>query len=73
MDAINNCERRSDLRGSILITNIFPGHESAKQIVEAGIKYVWYKEKKYPEKDIIIAGERILKAMEVDYLRVPDT
>ena len=70
VDAINKCEGRSKLCGAIMITNLFPGHESAKQIVEAGIKGVWYQYNKYPGKDIIVAGERILKANGVEYKRV---
>ena len=57
VDAINNCPVRSDLHGAIMVTNIFPGHEPAKQIVEAKIKCVWYQYNKYPGKHFIVAGE----------------
>lgn len=73
VDAINNCEVRSKLRGAVMITNLCPGHESAKQIVEAGIKRVWYLYDKYPGEDFIVAGERILKANGVECKRVACT
>ena len=73
VDAINKCPVRSDLEGAIMVTNIFPGHESAKQIVEAGIKCVWYQYNKYPGKDFIVAGERLLRANGVQFKEVTDT
>ena len=63
----------SDLEGAIMITNLFPGHESAKQIVGAGIKCVWHQYNKYLGKYLIFAGERLLRANGVEFKEVTDT
>ena len=71
VDAVLKCEHRSDLRGAILITTLHPGNISAMVITEVGIKAVWYSVNKYPNRDQIIAGARILQCSNIPCKKIP--
>ena len=62
----NNAE---NLRGSTLHTTIFPTHEDAKLIIQAGIQQVVYYEDRYPELTFTKVAKKLLEKAKVWYTR----
>ena len=59
-----------DLRGCRIYTALFPCHECAKAIIQAGISEVVYLSDKYGESESGIASKRMLDQARVTYRQV---
>ena len=56
-----------DLEGAKLYVGLFPCNECAKEIIQVGIKEVYYLEDKYATTNGIIASKRLFDACGVKY------
>lgn len=56
-----------DLEGAKLYVDLFPCNECAKEIIQVGIKEVYYLDDKYAEQNSFIASKRMFDACNVKY------
>ena len=56
-----------DLEGAKLYGDLFPCNECAKEIIQVGIKEVYYLDDKYAEQNSFIASKRMFDACNVKY------
>ena len=56
-----------DLEGAKLHVDLFPCNECAKEIIQVGIKEVYYLDDKYAEQNSFIASKRMFDACNVKY------
>lgn len=56
-----------DLEGAKLYVDLFPCNECAKEIIQVGIKEVYYLNDKYAEQNSFIASKRMFDACNVKY------
>ena len=56
-----------DLEGAKLYVDLFPCNECAKEIIQVGIKEVYYLDNKYAEQNSFIASKRMFDACNVKY------
>lgn len=68
INAILNKNAES-LEGCVLYTTLFPGHEDAKIIIQAGITEVIYYEDKYPDHEFTFIAKKLFDKAGVDYKR----
>ena len=65
--------RGGRLEGAKLYVTLFPCHECAKAIIQAGIKTIVYGEDKYEHTQAVIASKRMLNAAGVRYYKYTPT
>jgi dCMP deaminase len=58
---------RRDFEGAKLYVDLFPCNECAKEIIQAGIKEIFYLSDKYAELDSTIASKRLFDKCGVSY------
>ena len=58
---------RKDLEGAKIYVDLFPCHECAKEIIQAGIKEVIYLSDKYADTDSTVASKRLFDRCHVSY------
>ena len=56
-----------DLEGAKLYVALFPCNECAKEIIQVGIKEVYYLEDKYKDTKEVIASKKMFDACNVKY------
>ena len=56
-----------DLEGAKIYVDLFPCNECAKEIIQSGIKEVYYLEDKYANTNGVIASKRLFDACGVKY------
>ena len=56
-----------DLEGAKIYVDLFPCNECAKEIIQVGIKEVYYLEDKYANTNGVIASKRLFDACGVSY------
>ena len=56
-----------DLEGAKIYVDLFPCNECAKEIIQVGIKEVYYLEDKYAHTNSVIASKRLFDACGVSY------
>lgn len=56
-----------DLEGAKIYVDLFPCNECAKEIIQVGIKEVYYLEDKYAQTNGVIASKRLFDACGVSY------
>lgn len=56
-----------DLEGAKIYVDLFPCNECAKEIIQAGIKEVYYLDDKYAHTNGVIASKRLFDACGVTY------
>lgn len=59
-----------DLEGAKIYVDLFPCNECAKEIIQAGIKEVYYLEDKYANTNGVIASKRLFDACGVKYVKL---
>ena len=69
LNAILNASGKS-LSGSTLYVGLFPCHECAKAIIQAGIKDVVYLSDKYHDTPSVVASRKMLDAAGVRYNQI---
>ena len=68
MNAILNYRgSRKDLVGAKIYVDLFPCNECAKEIIQVGIKEVYYLEDKYASTNSVIASKKMFDACGVSY------
>jgi dCMP deaminase len=72
LNAVLNA-RGKNLSGAKLYVSLFPCHECAKAIIQAGVKEVVYLSDKYEKTDSTIASKRMLTYAGVTYRKVAFT
>ena len=60
------------LRGARIYTTLFPCNECAKEIIQVGIKELYYLEDKYKDTKEVIASKKMLDACGVKYTCLKD-
>ena len=68
INAILNKNAES-LKGCVLYTTLFPGHEDAKLIIQAGLKRVVYFDDKYHQHGFAIVARKLFEKAEVLYMK----
>ncbi|MCK8461605.1 dCMP deaminase family protein [Mycoplasma capricolum subsp. capricolum] len=63
---------RSDLSNCDLYVTLFPCNECAKIIIQAGIKRIYYANDPYYQKKEFIASKKMLDAVNIKYIKLPD-
>lgn len=58
---------RKDFEGAKIYVDLFPCNECAKEIIQSGIKEVYYLEDKYANTNGVIASKRLFDACGVKY------
>lgn len=58
------------LENCVLYTTLFPCNICAKEIIQTGIKKVFYLEHKYPDREEFIAAERLFKTCGVEAIKI---
>lgn len=71
LNAILNSQR--SVRGCTIYVSLFPCNECAKAIIQSGIKKIVYESDKYNGVDTNIASKRMLKAADVELVRISNT
>ena len=70
LNAILNATQ--SLNGCTLYVSLFPCHECAKAIIQAGIKEIVYSDEKYNGTESDIASKKMLDAAKVKYRKIDD-
>lgn len=60
-----------DLEGAKIYVDLFPCNECAKEIIQVGIKEVYYLEDKYATTNEVIASKRLFDMCKVKYTQLP--
>ena len=68
-NAILNARGKS-LEGCSIYVNLFPCHDCARNIIQSGIKKVYYLEDKYAETDSIKASKYMFEKAKVQYIKM---
>ena len=68
-NAILNARGKS-LEGCSIYVNLFPCHDCARNIIQSGIKKVYYLEDKYADTDSIKASKYMFEKAKVDYIKL---
>jgi dCMP deaminase len=63
MNALINCSNKSDLSGAKLFVTLFPCNECAKNLLQAGIVEIIYKDNLYPNNKLFIASKKIFDSV----------
>lgn len=71
LNAILNSQR--SVRGCTIYVSLFPCNECAKAIIQSGIKKIVYESDKYNGVDTNIASKRMLRAADVELVRISNT
>ena len=71
INAILN-KNAENLSGCTLYTTLFPSHEDAKMIIQAGIQHVIYYEDKYHDKAFSAIARKLFMKAKVWYTRYDD-
>jgi dCMP deaminase len=66
-NAILNASNKRELDGSALYVTLFPCNVCAQDIIQAGIKEVYYLDNKYHDRDFSIAARRLLDLAGIKY------
>ena len=64
---LNYRGNNKDLEGAKIYVDLFPCNECAKEIIQVGIKEVYYLEDKYAHTNGVIASKRLFDACGVSY------
>ena len=64
---LNYRGNKKDLEGAKIYVDLFPCNECAKEIIQSGIKEVYYLEDKYANTNGVIASKRLFDACGVKY------
>lgn len=67
-NAILNARGKS-LEGCIIYVNLFPCHDCARNIIQSGIKRVYYLEDKYAQTDSIKASKYMFEKAKVELIQ----
>lgn len=65
-NAILNTSNKAELDGATLYVTLFPCNICAQDIIQSGIKKVYYLDDKYHDKDFSIAARRLFKLAGVE-------
>lgn len=61
-----------DLEGAKIYVDLFPCNECAKEIIQVGIKEVYYLEDKYKDTKEVIASKKMFDACSIKYICLKD-
>lgn len=68
-NAILNARGKS-LEGCVIYVNLFPCHDCARNIIQSGIKKVYYLENKYEHTDSIKASKYMFEKAKVELIKL---
>ena len=68
INAILN-KNAENLKDCVLYSTLFPAHEDAKMIIQAGIKKVVYFEDKYPDHNFTLIAKKLFNKADVAFRR----
>lgn len=60
-----------DFEGARIYVDLFPCNECAKEIIQVGIKEVYYLEDKYANTNGVIASKKLFDMCNVKYIKLP--
>ena len=66
-NAILNSSNKTELDGATLFVTLFPCNVCAQDIIQSGIRKVYYLDNKYHDKDFSIAARRLFDLSGVEY------